>query len=127
MIFETTPKQIVYKDLTSKEFDIRFELTHDVIVKWGELENLKTVTIPKGFYTNFASVPVIFRNFIPNVSLNNDVTLWHDYMYWNVNHPVSRSEADRVLKDASRLKGIPTFKAYLMWVAVRLFASKYWA
>lgn len=126
MIFETNPKNIEYLDITSDEFTIKFQLTEKVTVTWG-YDATKSVVIPRGFYTNFASVPVFFRNFVPNVACNNSVTLWHDYMYYMKDHVISRSEADRVLRDASILKGIPRYKAWLMWVAVRLFAGNYWS
>lgn len=83
----------------------------------------QTFTVPKGFITDFASVPrfpLIYALFgdtcHPSAAL-------HDYLYSTA--IVSRSVADSVLNEASAVLGVWPWRRWSIWLAVRLFGSSH--
>ena len=95
------------------------------------------IKIPKGFKTNFASIPKILRSVIDD---NEDSILIpsiiHDYLYskgsiaWTSRtekfHYVTKKEADQILEHLMKDYGAPYWKYKLVYLTVRLFGDKYW-
>ena len=61
-------------------------------------EALRAVKVPPGFVTDFASIPRVFWSVLPPDGDYTYPAIIHDYLYWE--QPVSRSEADTILKYA---------------------------
>lgn len=61
-------------------------------------EALGAVAVPPGFVTDFASIPRIFWSILPPDGDYTYPAIIHDYLYWE--QPVSRSDADTILKYA---------------------------
>ncbi len=80
--------------------------------------------VPKGFETDFASVPKFLRWFIDNddVRVREAATL-HDFLYRT--HWVPRKTADKMFLEALKAKGCPLGKRLILWAAVRLFGWAY--
>lgn len=83
-----------------------------------------TVTVPKGYTTDFASIPDLFKWYV-----NNDdwrivrPACCHDYMYEThqvVGGFISRKQADDLFYEMLRVEGMGWLKARLMWAGVRI-------
>jgi len=97
------------RDLTPPEPGVIFVLDKDFVVG--------PYTVPAGFGTDLASVPLGFRNLASKVDGIEAATV-HDYLYRTGKVP--RAEADEVFFDL--LEGqVPGWKRYAMWGAVRAF------
>jgi hypothetical protein len=83
-----------------------------------------TFTVPKGFVTNFASVPRIPIIYELAGDTASDAATVHDFLYST--HLVSRSMADAVLREASDVTAVPDWRRQLMWAGVRVFGWLYW-
>jgi len=82
--------------------------------------------VPNGYSLDMASIPRIFWSIIGNPYTP---TYWaaatgHDYFY--LTHLVTRSEADEVLYQLLLKSGVSSFKAHIIWGAVRSFAWAAW-
>lgn len=91
--------------------------------KWGAIE------IPKGFMTDFASVPTMTKFIVDNDS--PDVlfgSLPHDYLYKHKGvlpdgRKLTRREADEVLREAMRATGAPEWMIFRVFWSVRVGGS----
>ena len=98
----------------------RAELNEEFSVRVGKVSAFvdEVVTVPKGFVTDFASIPRVVRSFIPQLGRYSWAAVVHDYLY---------SEGDGKRKDADLLflalmasSGVPWWKRRLIYRAVRL-------
>ena len=123
--FYVEPEHIKYEDYSESEDDIKFMTLCEVLYKSqiGKYEEHE-VTVPSHFFTNFASVPKIFRNIVPNVSRENKIYLLHDYLY--TVHLFTRKEADDILRAGCRACGMSKSRAFLVYWSVRIGAKKAW-
>jgi hypothetical protein len=81
-------------------------------------------TVPKGFKTNFASVPKYFRNIIEPTGKHTNAAALHDFLYargYKMN--VSRKKADKIFYDAMRDSFVNIITANVLWFAVRVFGG----
>ncbi|EDP74401.1 DUF1353 domain-containing protein [Hydrogenivirga sp. 128-5-R1-1] len=84
----------------------------------------KYIQIPKGFTTDFASIPKIFHSFIEDRDKYNKAAVVHDYLYSS--KMFDRKTSDRIFLEAMEVVGISKFKRYLFYLTVRLFGWLYW-
>ena len=86
----------------------------------------KTFTVPAGFETDFASIPkpLLALPFIRWRHKFNKAAVIHDWLYYT--KEVDRKTADRIFLEALLVLGIPRWKAYLFYAAVRLFGWTHW-
>ncbi len=79
-----------------------------------------TVTVPDGFLTDLASVPRLFWIVVPPFSPDYAAAaVLHDYLCeWN-GEMFSKIVADAVFYEALKVLGVPTWRAILMYAAVR--------
>jgi hypothetical protein len=87
----------------------------------------KIITVPKGFITDFCSVP-----WIPGIyellggKARKSGTV-HDYLYSKPhNKGVRRMTADTMLREMVQIEGIPVWQSWLFYLAVRLFGWWFW-
>jgi len=89
----------------------------------------KTVTVPAGFVTDFASVPRLPLTYLLAGDKAHEAAVAHDYLYTTHavdGSPVTRAQADAVFREAiSALRG--KAPGWLMWLAVRVGGSGAWA
>lgn len=81
---------------------------------------VQSVTVPKGFVTDFASVPRLFHAIFPPMGRYGVAALVHDYLC--VTKPVSRKQADQAFYSLMRRNNVKPWKAKVMYAAVRLYA-----
>lgn len=96
------------------------------------------VKVPRGFKTDFASVPKIFTLMLPSWAKFQKSAVLHDYLYrWQGYYRdvhktvyVNRKEADDIFLEAMLIEfrnhKSGKFIAYLEYWAVRLFAQLAW-
>jgi hypothetical protein len=84
----------------------------------------KSIMVPRGFVTDFASVPRLFWSLLPPIGRYGYAALFHDYVYWQ--QTILRAEADRVFKDTMVELGVSAWKRGLLFGAVRLFGFVAW-
>lgn len=126
-MIKTIPEHLILVDLSSGPDDILFELYCDVDLEFSFRNKLYKVTIPKGFRTNFASVPKKFRNVISNVSMFNKCYLLHDYIYSkDCLLSFSKSDADVMLRRNLEDFGMDFVDRWTVYFSVKYFAKKHW-
>ncbi len=78
---------------------------------------------PKGFVTDFASVPRIPVAYLLTGGCADQAAVIHDWLY--TSHEVDRAMADAVFREAVAL-GNPGWRAWLMWAGVRIGGGGSW-
>ena len=105
----------------------------------GSDDSNELITVPSGFKTDFASIPLGLYNLFPPMGLWARPAIVHDFLYatqgtgafrlrrW-INRPVdyTRKEADGIFKEAMTVVGVPTWRREVMYRAVRLGGGKGW-
>jgi len=101
-------------------------LDHEITYIWRG----RTITIPKGYMTDLASVPFFIRPIINSYGNFNFAALCHDYIYGYQGvlpngDMFSRADADRMLFDRMVIDGTQIRTAMVMWLAVRVWVGNY--
>lgn len=88
----------------------------------------KSITVPKGFESDGASVPCFLWGLISPAVHPQTIAaaILHDYMYRNHPEGWTRYQADAIFYAISRTDGLPMFSAVVAWVGLRLFGGKAW-
>ena len=89
----------------------------------------RTITVPAGFTTDFASIKVLHNAFLFVLfalvsGYGNYAATVHDFLYSE--GQVSRKEADAVLYRALRAEGVARWRAWLFWAGVRIGGAKHY-
>jgi hypothetical protein len=86
--------------------------------------NQQTFKAPKGFITNFTSVPRIFWSIVSPWGRQMKAAIMHDYFYHT--GVVSRLDADKLFCRMMKELGVSWWKRQIMYRAVRLFGAKHY-
>src|SRR5215472_755910 len=101
---------------------------------WVLLEDLEyhigetslTITVPKGFVTDFASIPQPFWSLgLSPEGTYSKAAIVHDYLYWT--QLCTRLQADNILMIAMKESRVPDGTRTLIYEGVRAGGSKAWA
>lgn len=84
----------------------------------------KTITVPEGFVTDFASVPRLPLTWYLAGGEADQAATIHDFLYHS---DVPRDTADAVFREAMAVDGQPAWRRNGMWAMVRLFGAKPYA
>lgn len=82
------------------------------------------ITIPKGFMTDFASVPRIFWTIFPPDGAYTGAAIVHDFLYSIKDR--KRKEADDIFLEAMESLNVKYMHRYIMYYSVRLFGNIVW-
>lgn len=82
------------------------------------------IEVPKGFVTDFASIPQQLWSILPPWQRYGAAAVVHDWLYWDQTH--TREQADNVLKDAMTALGVHDATISQIYNAVRLFGDSAW-
>lgn len=104
-----------------------WELINDLVYQG----NQDRFTVPKGFRTDFASIPRLFAWLIPKNGSHDAAAIVHDYLYRHqplVPSPaplrsmqwISRKDADRLFRRIMREIGTNRVRYNLMYAGVRV-------
>lgn len=81
------------------------------------------IEIPKGFKTDFGSVPLAFQSFISPVGKPTKAYVLHDYLCTLSNKgEIPRKVADCVFLDAMKILKVGVVRRYVIYGGVRAFA-----
>lgn len=84
------------------------------------------VVVPKGFRTDYASVPKIFRNIINTYGKHGRAAVVHDWLYSSkckIN--ITRAEADKIFLEIMVEWSVKKYKRILMYMLVRMFGESH--
>jgi hypothetical protein len=105
--------------------DDRWALTEPVVYR-GSVD---TFTVPRGYVTDFASIPPVVVWLIPRYGRWTPAAILHDYLLTdhladpseedNPEHPVSSRDIDGLFRRVMRELGVSTPHRWLMWAGVR--------
>lgn len=82
------------------------------------------IRVPRGFETDFASVPGVFRCIVSPIGRHGKAAVLHDRLY-ATGERRSRRESDLIFLEAMQVLGVSPWRRYVMYGAVRLFG--WWA
>ena len=109
----------------------RFRLYNDFTYLWRR-EYIE-IHVRRGFVTDFASIPKIFRIIIPKLGRWNKAALIHDAIYQDrsfclnaLRHRLTRQDADLIFLDAMTDLGVAKWKRTLMYLSVRVGGWMAW-
>lgn len=109
----------------SRFLDRMYYLARDL--RWtatGNSTPLGTIVVPKGFVTDFASVPRPFWALIPTDGEYVTAAVVHDWLYWN--QATTREVADQALKDCMVELGVTEPQLTTVYQGVNLFGGSAW-
>lgn len=75
-------------------------------------------TVPRGFVTDYASIPRFFHRILPQRGRYNPAAVAHDFLYWS--GVLSKDDADEVLYDLSERLGVGWFDRHAIYRGVRI-------
>ena len=106
-------------------------LWEDFTYHVGEYPSNFVVWVPKGFRTDFASVPRPFWGLISPYGKQGKAAVLHDWLYHMgrteiLNPEITRKEADGIFLEAMQVLGVSRWRRQAMYWAVRLFAGRAW-
>jgi hypothetical protein len=85
--------------------------------RWVDLQTHGVIAVPKGFVTDFASVPRGFRWLVHGHDNTRKPAVIHDYLYsWAVG---DRKEADKIFLQGMDKADVALWKRYTCYAAVR--------
>lgn len=84
----------------------------------GKYPSHEVIVVPKGFITDWASVPRALWSVIPPRGEYSKAVLVHDWMY--VTAYRTRKIADRIFLEAMKVLGVKRWKRRLMYIGVRI-------
>ncbi len=114
-------KPLIVKFIDGKYWELYNEFDFLFIDKNGIK---RTIEIPCGFITDFASIPRPFWPIIKPTGLIAKAAIVHDYLY--ANKIFDRKTCDEIFYIAMRAADVSHWKAYICYLAVRLFGSKFY-
>jgi hypothetical protein len=82
------------------------------------------VTVPKGFVTDLASIPVLFYSWLRPDGNYAYAAIIHDYLYWEQSRP--KEQADEILKSAMEDLNVDHSKVVAIYTAVSLGGRQAW-
>lgn len=89
--------------------------------------SIGVIVVPKGFKTDYASVPRVFRNIINSYGKHGRAAVIHDWLYSKecpLNLP--RKEADRIFLEIMEECEVNIIRRKLMFRLVRIFGAKHY-
>ena len=103
----------------------RWELVKPFEYHVGSEDSNEVIKVPKGFITDFASIPRIFWSIIGNPwGQYGKAAVIHDYLYHTQIY--TRSRSDRIFLEAMQVLGVSWWRRRTMWFAVRIGAGWIW-
>lgn len=81
-------------------------------------------TIKKGFETDLASIPRVAQGLVPKVGKHVQPAIVHDWFY--VHGGITKAEADQMFLDGMKYVGVPWYRRYIMYAAVRVGGKGVW-
>lgn len=85
------------------------------------------LVVPRGFVTNYASIPRMFRIFLLPYGRHSGASIVHDWLYSKrCDLNISRQEADDIFLEILTEENVNFFVRISMYQFVRKFGEKYY-
>lgn len=84
----------------------------------------RSITVPCGFVTDFASVPNAFAGIVRRWGKHGPGAVVHNYLYWE--QPYSRKMCDLIFLSIMLRCNVKRGRAFMIYYSVRLFGWYYW-
>jgi len=97
-----------------------FVVLEDFTYELGAEHSGIVIRVPKGFVTDFASVPRFFWRVVPPMGQHGKAAVVHDFLY-RKSSGFSKILADAIFFEAMELLGVSWWKRWVMYLAVRYF------
>lgn len=117
---------LIVEDLLNGNWKVYQSFAYDI----GALGSGRTVVIPQGFTTDFASIPKLLWTILPpNGQAYDRAAVVHDYLYrggWiteagtRLLHYPERAEADSILNEAMAVSNVGRVKRWAIYEGVRV-------
>ncbi|ATV57132.1 hypothetical protein CTM68_05255 [Fusobacterium pseudoperiodonticum] len=108
--------KLLVKDLMNG----KFELVDDYVYQIEEYR----IRVPKGFVTDYASIPRIFRPIVLPYGKHSGASVVHDYLYSKgCDLNIERKKADKIFLEILKEEGVNPILDRLMYIAVRCFGK----
>jgi len=95
-----------------------WELLEEFDYYLGSPESGLFIRVPKGFITDFASVPRIFWPILPPWDKYGKAAVLHDYLYHS--HRFIRLLCDAIFFEAMGVLGVSWWKRWVLYLGVRI-------
>ena len=102
----------------------RWRLVKPFTYHIGKRNSKRVIKVPKGFVTDFASVPQFLWAWFPFWGRHGKGAVIHDRLYET--HEFSRGMSDLIFREAMIAGGTKRWKANLMYLGVRVFGYFPW-
>jgi len=89
-------------------------------------QSKESITVPRGFVTDFASVPRLFWTAFPACEKYTPAAVVHDYLYWEQPHTCDRKCADDILLTAMTGSNVGVITRNAIYAGVRAGGSRAW-
>lgn len=89
----------------------------------GDESSSDVICVPVGYVTDFASVPRFAWSIFPPWGVYGKAAVVHDWLCQVRGRP--SSEVHRIFREAMGVLGVPTWKKWLMWAAVRCCGPRF--
>jgi len=86
---------------------------------------LPSVTVPRGFVTDFASIPKVFWSALPSDGTLAYAAAIHDYLYWA--QSTDRETADNIFREVLIELRVASSTVSILYNAVRVFGNSAWS
>lgn len=113
-------KPLIVKKLPNGLWEVARSFTYHI----GSEEGKEWVEIPRGFITDFASVPRLFWIVLPPDGNYTQAAVLHDYLYSKA--LFKRKKCDDIFLEAMKVLKVPYWKRKTIHLAVRMFAWLCW-
>lgn len=108
---------------TKKIFNDNELLLEDFKYQVGKL----LITVPKGFVTDFASIPKFLRFIIPHRGKYDEAAVVHDFLYSEYNTTgINRKLADKIFNFIMKECGVSCAKRKALYLGVRKFGEPFY-
>lgn len=110
-------------DLQANDDGKTFTLLSEFIYELGN-DPQRIIVVPKGFITDFASVPQLFWNILPPWGTYGKAAVLHDWNYKK--QEFTRKFCDDILMESMTTLGVPKWKRVAIYLGVRLGGWAAW-
>ena len=115
-----------------KDWKLYLPFSYDI----GKKGSGDRITVPRGFMTDYASVPHIFWAFIPPWGKYGKAAIIHDHLYqthsennqnlWQKIFSKERNRAGNIFRESMEVLGVAPWRRFFMYWAVCLFSWTAW-
>lgn len=102
-----------------------YKILDNLIYAPGDKFNDLIIKVSAGFTTDFASIPRFFWRVFPPAGKYGKAAIIHDFLY-RFKTGINRKDADYIFWLAMGELGVPDWKRWCIWKAVRLFGKTTW-